>query len=332
MSAWIPPPPPSPGPTRRRHRGARLRRAGPLVAALLALAPARPAEACSVCGCGDPLLSASDPAAVNGGMRLQLDAEYLTVSAANHDAPALRDTLRQYTLRLNAVYSPLPALSVIAVLPYTRKDLATSGVTASDVSGIGDVEVGARLTLLDLPDFGARRRNSLAVSAGTSIPSGSNDVRVAGNRIDEHGQLGTGAWSPYAGLHYWFEQDRVTAFASVTGRLRTTSALGYQYGNALLWSLHGQYALARSLVLDAGVDGRHAAADVQHPAANPSHGHAGTIDDTGGTVLAASPAVYWNAGGPLWLAARAQLPFWSDLRGVQSVGPTVVVGVQYLVF
>jgi hypothetical protein len=317
-------------PTQPRLDSARLHRF--VLAAVVVAAVAPRAEACSVCGCGDPLLAASDPAAVNGGMRLQLDAEYLTVSAANHDAPALLDTLRQYTVRLNAVYSPLPGLSFIGVLPYTRKDLATSGITASEVSGLGDVEVGARLTLLDRPDFGARRRNSLAVSAGTSLPTGSNDARLAGNRVDEHGQIGTGAWGPYAGLHYWFEQDRVTLFASLTGRLRTTSALGYQYGNALLWSVHGHYFLARSLVLAAGVDGRHAAADVQHPAANPSHGHAGTIDDTGGTVLAASPGVYWNASGPFWLVMRGQIPFWSDLRGVQSVGPTVVAGVQYLLF
>jgi hypothetical protein len=263
-------------------------------------------------------------------MRLQLDAEYLTVTAGNHDNPALTDALDQYTVRLNAVYSPRPGLSFIGVLPYVRKNLATSGITSSDVGGVGDVELGARLTVLDRPNFAARRRNSLAVSAGTSLPTGTNDARLAGNRIEEHGQVGTGAWGPYAGLHYWFEQDRVTAFASVTGRLRTTNSFGYRYGSALLWSVHGQYAaVARSLVLDLGVDGRYAAADEEQAAGGAAHSHA---ENTGGTVLAISPGVYWNAAGPVWLVARGQIPFWTDLRGVQSVGPTVVAGVQYLLF
>jgi hypothetical protein len=49
-------------------------------------------------------------------------------------------------------------------------------------------------------------------------------------------------------------------------------------------------------------------------------------------VVAASPGVYWNVAGPFWLALRGQIPFYSHLYGVQSVGPTVVGGVQYLVF
>ena len=46
-----------------------------------ALVSGAPAWACSVCGCGDPLLSANDPAAVNGRLRLQVDTEYLSVKS-----------------------------------------------------------------------------------------------------------------------------------------------------------------------------------------------------------------------------------------------------------
>jgi hypothetical protein len=46
---------------------------------VLTLATYVPAYACSVCGCGDPLLASSDPAAITGGLRLQLDTEYLRV-------------------------------------------------------------------------------------------------------------------------------------------------------------------------------------------------------------------------------------------------------------
>lgn len=287
--------------------------------ALLALLLAGPARACSVCGCGDPLLSAGDPAALSGILRLGLETEYLHVTAANEEAPALTDALDQYTLRLSGVYSPTPELSLILLLPLMRKDLRTAGVTASDLTGLGDVELGARYTLLDLPDFARARRQSLAVSLGTSIPTGLRAAEVNGIPVDEHGQLGTGAWGPYAGVHYRWEERAWTLFASLSGRLRTTNAEGYQYGDALLWSAHAQLWADTRLALDAGVDGRWAAADARDGAA---------VVATGGLLLAAAPGVYWNVSGPFWLSARAQIPFFTHLYGIQTVGPTVVAGLQ----
>lgn len=287
-------------------------------AAIAALVTSAPARACSVCGCGDPLVSANDPAAVNGRLRLEFDTEYLNVKSG---APS--DTLDQYTLRLNGVYSPAPGVSLIAQVPFTRKRLDNVDGSGSDLSGLGDVEVGARYTLLDRPDFARQRRQSFAVSAGTSLPTGARTATFQGHDVDEHGQLGTGAWGPYAGLHYRFEQRQWTALASVSGRLRTTNSESYHYGNALLWSVHGQVFPVPRVVLDLGVDGRHANADALSGLA---------VEDTGGTVLAASPGVYWNAAGPFWLTLRGQVPFYSHLHGNQSVGPTVVGGVQYLVF
>ena len=287
-------------------------------AAVAALVSSAPASACSVCGCGDPLLAASDPGALSGRMRLGLETEYLNVKSGS---PA--DKLDQYTLRLNAVYSPLARLSVIAQLPFTRKDLNNADGSGSNLSGLGDVEVGARYTVVDLPDFAKQGRQTFAVSAGTSLPTGARSATFPGHEVDEHGQLGTGSWGPYAGLHYRFERKQWTGFASVTGRLRSTNSDQYHYGNALLWSVHGEYWLHPKLALDLGVDARHAAADTQAAVA---------MEDTGGTVLATSPAIYWNAAGPVWFTVRAQLPFYSHLFGVQSVGPTVVAGFQYQVF
>jgi hypothetical protein len=283
-------------------------------AALLAGAPA---WACSVCGCGDPLLSSSDPAAVSGRMRLGIDMEYLGMKSGTPS-----DVLDQYTLRLSGVLSPAPGLSVIAQLPLTRKNLNNADGTGSRLSGLGDVEVGGRYTLVDVPDLAKQRRQTFAVSAGTSLPTGARATTFDGHEVDEHGQLGTGAWGPWAGLHYRLEQRQWTVFASLSGRLRTTNSEGYHYGDALLWSVHGQLWVASQLSVDLGVDARHAAADATSGVA---------VEDTGGTVLAAAPGIYWNATGPLWLAARAQLPFYTHLYGVQSVGPTVTFGVQYLV-
>jgi hypothetical protein len=298
-----------------------LLRLAAVAAGLVGLAPA--AYACSVCGCGDPLLDASDPAATTGRLRLALDTEYLDVDAGNEEDPSLVDHLKQYTLKLQAVYAPVDRLSLVATLPFTRKDLSTAGLTSSDLSGLGDVEFAARYTLLDIPNLAAQRRQTFAVSAGTSLPTGSNSATDANGRIDEHGQLGTGAWGPFAGLHYRVEQGPWIGSASVSARLHSMNSFHYKYATAAMWSVHGQYRPIARVALDLGVDGRWAGQD---------RDELGLVDHTGGTVLAIAPGAYFHVGGGLWLSARAQLPFYTDLVGNQSIGPTVVAGMQYQVF
>jgi hypothetical protein len=166
------------------------------------------------------------------------------------------------------------------------------------------------------------RSQEIAVSAGTSMPTGPNDVRSEGVRIDEHGQPGTGSWGPFVGVHWRLDQRSWLAFASLSGRIHSQSSHDYTYGPALLWSVHGQYLLAKRVALDLGVDGRYAAADKL----------AGeTVLNTGGTVLSAAPGLYLNALGGAWLFVRGQIPFYKSFRGEQDVLPSVVTGIQYQV-
>ncbi len=298
-----------------------------LAAACAASIAARPAFACSVCGCGDPLLTSNDPAAITGTLRLQLDTEYLRMDAGNDADPALTDRLRQWSHRFNAVYRPTDTLSFSATLPLVSKSIRTVGggtsVTASDVTGLGDVELAARYAPWRRLNLGNGRVQELAVSAGTSMPTGPNDLRSGGERIDEHGQPGTGAWGPFAGVHYRLEQGRWLAFGSVSARAHSENDHGYRYGAALLWSVHGQYSPARRVVLDLGVDGRHAQAD---------QGSGASVPNTGGSVLSVAPGVYLDAFGGTWLFVRGQVPFYQRLRGVQDQLPTVVAGVQYQIY
>ena len=300
-----------------------------MVAVLLGLAGlyAPPALACSVCGCGDPLLTSSDPAAIAGQFRLQLDAEYLRMRAGNEDDPAAQDELTQWTERLNAVYRPLDRLALSATLPLVTKDLRTvsGGATtaSSNATGPGDVEVSGRFTAWGTVQIGLGRVQEIALSAGTSMPTGPNDVKSTGERIDEHGQPGTGSWGPFAGVHYRLEQQDWTAFASLSGRFHTKNAHGYTYGSAALWSVHGQYFVRRWLVADLGADGRYAAAD-------RSSGE--TVVNTGGTVLSIAPGVFAHAVGQAWLFARGQIPVIQHLIGDQHQEPSITFGVQYLLF
>ncbi len=304
--------------------------------AALLLARSAPARACSVCGCGDPLLLSSDPAAIAGPLRLQLDAEYLRVDAGTDGAPGSTDELVQWSTRLNLAWRPLEALSLTATLPWVHKTIRTVGggaaVTSSELAGPGDVEVAARWSAWRAVEVGARRVQEVAFSAGSALPTGRKDARDGGALIDPHGQLGTGGWGPFAGVHYRLEQGDFTAFASLSYRVRTEAryfdGTRYRFGDAALWSLHGQWQASRRWVLDLGLDGRRAAAD-------RATDEAGLVDprvaSTGGTVLAAAPAVYLGVGGELWLFARGQLPVLQALRGQQRVWPSASLGLQLTV-
>ncbi|GEJ58946.1 hypothetical protein [Anaeromyxobacter diazotrophicus] len=305
-----------------------------LASAALALAAPGAARACSICGCGDPLLAASDPAAINGQLRLQLDTEYLRMDAGTDGRPGFTDQLTQWSYRFNVVYRPLDALSLTATVPLLSKSIHTVGggtdVTASSLTGLGDVEVAARYAVWTSVNLGARRVQELAFSAGTSVPTGAHGATAPdGSLVDPHGQLGTGGWGPFAGVHYRFEQADWMAFASLSYRLRTeasySDASRYKFGDALLWSAHGQYRPASAVALDLGLDGRYAKVD----RATAPGGVAADAPNTGGTVLSAAPGVYFNATGSVWLFLRGQVPVYQRLFGEQDVKPSVTAGVQF---
>lgn len=299
-----------------------------LAAAALALATSPKARACSVCSSGDPLLASSDPAAIAGLLRLQVDAEYLRAAAG-------REELTQGSYRLNAVVRPVEIFSATATLPVLVKTVRESGELVSRLSGPGDLELGARLALLRAVDLRRGRVHELAVSAGASFPTGSRGAtaRSADGKsevlVDPHGQLGTGGFGPYLGLHYRYERGDWLGFAAMSYRVRTEAGYldgsRYKFGDAALFSAHGQYRPVRSVAIDLGVDGRYARPD---RAAESSDAASADVGSTGGTVLSVAPALYFNVVGRLWVFARAQIPFFEGLFGEQDVGPSFAAGFQ----
>ena len=297
------------------------------------------AEACSICGCGDPLLAASDPAAIAGLLRLQLDTEYLRVDAGTDDRPGYTDKLSQWSYRLNVAYRPTERLSFVATVPFLDKTIHTVGggtdMLASHLTGLGDAELAGRLAIWQSISYSRRRVQAFALSMGTMMPTGPNDAKTVDSTgtampVDPHGQLGTGGWGPFAGLHYRFEQADWLGFADLSYRVRTTGSYfdgsTYKFGDALLWSLHGQYHLLPSMALDLGVDGRHARIDRRAMATDFS---ASSVSNTGGTLLSLAPGIYYNAARNFWLFARGQIPFYGNLNGEQSVKPSATLGLQY---
>jgi hypothetical protein len=308
------------------------------LAAMLAVVVVPEARACSVCGCGDPLLAASDPAAIAGMLRLQVDTEHLGMTAGSDERTGYVDHLSQWSYRLNVAYRPLSRLALVATLPLLDKTIRSVGAGTDEVSshltGPGDVELAGRYAVWRQIDFSRRRVQEIALSLGTAFPTGSSNAQTTDGGaivpVDPHGQLGTGGWGPFAGIHYRLEQGDWLGYADASYRLRTTANFfdhsTYKFGEAVLGGLHAQYRPLPRLVVDLGVDARFARVD---KAAAPDDGGASTVPNTGGSVFSAAPGVYVNAVGRLWLFGRAQLPFYQDLRGEQDVGVVAAAGLQY---
>lgn len=311
--------------------------AGVGTAAMLTCLPH--ARSCSICGCGDPLLSASDPAAITGMLRLQLDTEYLRMDAGTDGQPGYTDRLTQWSYRVNVVYRPISRLSLMVTAPLLDKSIRTVGpgvdVSDSRLVGLGDLDVAGRYTLWRAIDYGNGRYQEVGLAAGSTLPTGSHGARTtdaAGESVpvDPHGQLGTGGFGPFAGLHYRFEQAGWTVFADLSYRVRTTGTYfdgsTYKFGNAALWSLHAQSLVAGLVAFDLGLDGRYASADRSTDADGTV---TAKVDNTGGTVLSVAPGAYLNLTRALWLFVRGQIPIYQGLFGEQAVKPSIGLGVQY---
>jgi len=283
------------------------------------------ARTCSVCGCGDPLLSANDAAPAVGQLRLDLTAEYLTASARSDDDPAVTERLAQTSFKLVMAWGPFRWLNVVLQIPVTYKQWIASGgadTRRTDNAGLGDVELGGRVFVFQNTDLERLSRQSVGIIGGVSFPTGPEAETLNGQRIDQHAQIGTGAFGPYLGVQYRYSRDPWNGFASVSVRTHSINPYGYRFGDALLWSLQAQFRPIDRLAISVGLDGRLAGRDNSQGA---------WLENTGGLVLAASPGVLVNVYDKLWLTARVQIPFYTLLYGEQRLGPTFMAGVQYQV-
>lgn len=309
---------------RSRHL-ARLSRLAPAAAALAAVLAPAPSRACSVCACGDPLVAVGQVAGPAGQFGLELDGQWLSMTAGGEE-PGTLDELNQWSLLLTASYTPVTNLNLVVTLPWVWKEMTMrmpdgTAMPSSNLNGFGDLQFGLRWFFWEDLDVGARTRQTLSVSASTSAPTGNDSaVDADGVRIDQHGQIGTGGWGPNVGLFYRFQGDAWSAYAGVWGLYRTRNAYGYRFGEALLWTATGQYQAADWLAVALGIDGRVAASDAEDGVA---------VENTGGFVLTAVPAVYARVFPGGWFLAKAQLPVATALHGTQTVGPVVTVGLRY---
>jgi hypothetical protein len=306
-------------------------------------------QACSVCGCGDPLQSSASAHPLEGAVRLDFETIYLTASAQSDDDATQNEAVRQVNLNTTLNYSPTNDLTLTLMLPLVEKYWTLSagdapavpGGTLADTGtpfGVGDVMVSARYFFWQVTDFKTREHQALALSAGAYLPTGATNINsgITGGPIDTHAQLGTGAFGFYGGLLYNHVWDDLTLSANFNVVAHTqaltndpaSAVWDYTFGTSYTGGISGQYHLEDDLGISLAVEGRVADADKEP---NDSQNGIMTAPNTGGTVLDLSPGFSWNISGDSVLYAKVQVPVYTRLNGVQEIDPTYLLGTQFLI-
>lgn len=284
------------------------------------------AAACSLCGCGDPLESAGAGLPLAGRFKLGLGWESLSVSAISED-PDRREWLDQLIYQLDLAWDPTDTLSLSARLPYNEKRISALGgvedPVAKQVSGLGDLVLGARWAFLSDRAPAQRSATWLTLSLGSSINTGATALEDQGVRLDEHDQPGSGAVGPFAGLQLGLERGVWSLSSHVDAQLRATNASGYHYGDALRAGLGIRHEASLFHTVGIALEGRYADYDRDHAAG-------ALLENTGGTVVNLVPSLGLNLGSNVGLMFQAQLPVYQSLFGEQVQGADLKVTTQYL--
>src|SRR5262245_27564756 len=147
------------------------------------------------------------PAGALGGvvpmqLRYGLEDRYLSKSNALEEAPG-EEREREHRLSAFGLWRPLDHLALQARLPYNFKELEQDPLgqpaETRNTQGRGDAEL---LALIGVARSSGEHPATLGLVLGLAAPTGPNNLRDSnGERLDEHLQPGSGAWSFTTGLN-----------------------------------------------------------------------------------------------------------------------------------
>ncbi|MDB4969556.1 MAG: hypothetical protein JWN44_5245 [Myxococcales bacterium] len=286
-----------------------------VVVALLALAAyARPADACSVCNCGDPTLTA---VGVEQPYRNRVRAGIEERYGSHTQGDGLNATdLQLLRSALFAAWSPHPRITVGLVVPWMTTWLTPATGRPAVVNGLGDFELSGRVLIARDKSFGAH--HLLFGTAGLKMPTGPRLRDDEGFPYPDDDQPGSGSWDPFVGATYaWYSGALWSAFASGSYRYTTTGWHGYTRGMQAGWN-----AVVQAQPWDWGavqlfIDGNWMRHDTL--------ASGGAMPNTGGTVVRLGPAVVYSPRMDLIVRLAASLPVVQAFEGVQRDGAQVML-------
>lgn len=297
--------------------------------------PAR-AFACSVCMSDN---AAHSLLGSGLGSKLRLADENVYIRKSQGD-----ERHQEWRSYLGASYAATDWLNAGLTIPWVWKSLRADGERVY-TRGVGDAEGMARMRVWqNRPVFPS---DVWRVSAGAAVPTGNNWIRrsVAGRPleaaagpgafmpqhagephaaaetsgrdilVDEHSQIGTGAFVGLIGSDYQHYGDRWSWGASALGRFPLANERGFRYGISTLAGLTLSYALLHSVSLALSPIYRFAARDRTDD---------GLDADSGGSVIYVEPAIV-AVVKPVSLRAKVAFPVATYLFGEQREYPVFSV-------
>jgi hypothetical protein len=296
---------------------------GALGFAVLFLAPARAARACSMCRCSDPVFSAlGEGLYTYGGFQVAVDWNRLNQTQGA--GPDFEAQVRN-SITTTISYGWRERLTFVAQVPYTFNHLTEAdGVQTAD--GLGDPAFSLYVRLWSSPfTQGLGRRGWISAVVAVKTPWGRNDVTSAdGERLDEHVQPGTGATNLTGGLSGLYLLDEASSlYASVAYTGTGRNQFGYKYGDNVVANLVYDRKLTDWLDGLFEVNFLDAKRDQVDALGIPD-------PDTGGQTLYLTPRIGVHVVQGLVLRAAAQFPVWEHLNGIQDVKPAYTAGLTYV--
>jgi hypothetical protein len=288
-----------------------------LVAVVASLAWPRLCAACASCGCGDPTLTAlgSEKPFQN---RLRLGTTVLVQGESSGVPRANEIILREQRLELQAAWAPLPRLFLLATLPLVRREVSYVNLARSRAWGTGDFELRAKLFAWE--DRAFSPRHLLSVLAGARLPAGGWARDARGIPFPSELQVGSGAWSPIAGLAYAHFHFPWSEYASVEGVVPATHQPDFRPSSSLRATAALQRQLSPAFALRLSADARIEGHTEESGRPDPN---------SGGAIAFISPALLLTPVTDLVVFVLARLPALDRLSGQQSATPIFSAGLAY---
>ena len=149
----------------------------------------------------------------------------------------------------------------------------------------------------------------VAIGGGAKLPTGTFEEEKNGTRLSIDLQPGTGATDLllWGHLLYSFPSLSLSFNGNFLYRYAGVNLDNYRYGDELLASINGSYALAQFIAVNLQLKGRFADKDYWNGRFLPS---------TGGTYLDLTPSLIYFEG-KFSLRVFVQLPLYRDVLGIQ---------------
>lgn len=174
--------------------------------------------------------------------------------------------------------------------------------------GIGDAEI-----LASVDFFAASKSSWPALTAVVKLPTGDNDVKVQHSateyeRLEEHGQIGTGAWDAML-MGHLRHSGSIRWSVTAGFRYNGENSYGFRYGRVMWLEAEISHSIYRGFWSGAGTR-------VRSTERNAEHGN--EEYHSGGTILLFMPEVGYAFGKSLNLFVQGVVPVVNHLNGTQE--------------